>query len=170
MAKTFGGKINLLRVYLKNNELERSIILSCLFSCLMITARILYTGQLLFIFLLWNLFLAYLPYAIPLLLTQQWIKDKVKFAAAFTCWIIVLPNSFYIITDLFHLGINNDVPLWFDLALIFSFAWNGLVMGVLSIWEMEKRLTLHRKISNEWLFIFPVKCIRHLYRQVFAFQ
>jgi len=164
MIKLLESNIYLRKIYFQKNELDRAIILSCLFSLLMITARIIYTGEMMFIFLVWNLFLAYLPYALPGFLKYwpQWIENKLRFSAAFLCWLMVLPNSFYILTDLFHLGINNAMPLWFDLALIFSFAWNGLLMGVLSIWEMEKMVKLHWKISNEWFFILPIMFLNAL--------
>ncbi len=164
MIKLLASNIYLRRIYFQKNELDRAIILSCLFSLLMISTRIVYTGELMFIFLVWNLFLAYLPYALLVFLKQQpqWIEEKLKFCVVLLCWLLILPNSFYILTDLFHLGINNAMPLWFDLALIFSFAWNGLIMGVLSVWEMEKMIRLHRKISNEWLFIFPIMFLNAL--------
>ncbi|HVE61574.1 MAG TPA: DUF1361 domain-containing protein [Chitinophagaceae bacterium] len=164
MNKLLENNIFLRRIYFQKSEFDRAIILSCLFSFFMVAARIIYTRELMFIFLLWNLFLAYLPYALPGFLKSQpqWIENKLKFAAVFLLWILILPNSFYIITDLFHLGINDAAPLWFDLALIFSFAWNGLIMGVLSVWEMEKMIRLHRKISNEWLFILPIMFLNAL--------
>ena len=33
--------------------------------------------------------------------------------------------------------IRTAIPLWFDLALIFSFAWNGIVLGIVSIRSIE---------------------------------
>src|SRR5437868_4514510 len=106
-------------------EVHRWLAGSMLFSLLLELTRIIQTGRLTFIFLIWNLFLASVPYFITSLLqvNRHWVKSKAKFAAIFIAWLLFIPNSFYLITDLFHLGISN-VPLWFDLALLLSFAWN----------------------------------------------
>ena len=52
-------------------------------------------------------------------------------------WLLFIPNSFYIITDLFHLTHVDSAPKWFDLLLLFSFAWNGIVLGIVSIRRTE---------------------------------
>jgi uncharacterized membrane protein len=73
-------------------------------------------------------------------------------------WLLFIPNSFYIITDLFHLGISN-VPIWFEVALLLSFAWNGLILGVLSVRQIEKIMRELFPNMNEFIFLFPVMCL-----------
>ncbi|HEX2534925.1 MAG TPA: DUF1361 domain-containing protein [Chitinophagaceae bacterium] len=146
------------QLYATRSEAEKALILSCAFSTALITIRILYTGSNSFRFLLWNLFLAFLPYALsgwmarkPSVVTSRW-----KFTAAFAAWFLFLPNSFYIITDLFHLGGDGPTPLWFDTAMILSFAWNGLVLGVLSVRGMEKLVAIRWNLHSPWLFLYPL--------------
>jgi len=72
---------------------------------------------------------------------------------------LFIPNSFYIITDLYHLGDKyNDrqTPQWFDLAMILSYVWNGLLLGVLSVRQMERALLPRQTLRNELLFLYPV--------------
>lgn len=148
----------LLRIYFAKTELERLLMLSCLFSIGMTAFRILYTDQWRFAWLSWNLFLALVPYLITRFTMQHpsWIERRWKFALTFVSWLLFLPNSFYIITDLFHLEISQHVPLWFDLALIFSFAWNGILLGVVSLRQMEKMVQLNFPFITEWQFVYPI--------------
>jgi uncharacterized membrane protein len=127
------------------------------FSLLLVMIRIMYTGSLTFIFLAWNLFLAFVPYAISTFLQNNpdWTMHKWKFSFAIAVWILFIPNAFYIITDLFHLGISQ-VPIWFELALLLSFAWNGLVLGILSVRQMEKIIQWKWPGMHEFFFLFPV--------------
>lgn len=146
------------------SELHRWLAASILFSVLMVTARIAYTGTLTFVFFVWNLFLAYVPYFISSWLQQHpaWIKKRWKFLPVFMAWLLFIPNSFYIITDLFHLSVYYGTPLWFDVALIFSFAWNGLLLGVLSVRQMEKIFRLQFPYRHELYFIYPVMFLNAL--------
>lgn len=145
-------------IYFNRTELERGLLLSCLFSIGLTGFRVFYTGQYLFVWLGWNLFLALLPYLITraAIRRPQWIESHTKFAVLFTVWLLFLPNSFYIITDLFHLQMRSEVPLWYDLALIFSFAWNGILLGAVSIRQVEKMLTVKWPFLQEWQFVYPV--------------
>lgn len=147
--------------WMLKDELHRWLSASMLFSVLMVAARIVYTGELTFIFLVWNLFLAYVPYFISswLQFRPDWIESNWKFAAAFFTWLLFVPNSFYIITDLFHLRNFFTAPVWFDLALILSFVWNGLLLGVLSVRQMERIVQLRFNIRHELLFIYPIMLV-----------
>src|SRR5215207_4955030 len=48
-------------------------------------------------------------------------------------WLLFLPNAPYILTDFIHLGKVGGVPLWFDTALIGTFAAAGLALGLGSL-------------------------------------
>lgn len=117
-----------------------------------------------FTFLVWNLFLAFIPYAITgwLVQNKDWIENRLKFCFIFIVWLLFIPNSFYIITDLFHLGNFADMPLWYDLAMILSFAWNGLVLGILSVRQMEKIIATSLFVRTELFFIWPVMFLNAL--------
>jgi uncharacterized membrane protein len=121
--------------------------------------RIIYTGHILFAFLTWNLFLAFVPYAISKKLNDAVIKNRWKFLVSVFVWLLFIPNSFYIITDLFHLDMNEDVPLWYDLALLLSFAWSGLLFGILSVRQMEKLFQKNFNKNFDLLFVLPVMAL-----------
>lgn len=146
------------KIYFLKSEINRLLLTSVAFGLLMVMARIVYTGQLTFAFLVWNLFLAFVPYLLSyqLLLKPAWIESKWKFALLFTIWLLFVPNSFYILTDLFHLYDSNAVPRWYDLMLIFSFAWNAMLLGILSVRQMEKIVQARWQFRNDWFFIYPI--------------
>lgn len=162
------------RLLLLRTELDRMLTASMLFSCTLVGLRILHTGRPTFLSMIWNLFLAYLPYAISTGLTTtrpapapgSMASLKVFLRAlTFLVWLLFIPNSFYILTDLYHLADshrNSRVPEWFDLALILSFAWNGLLLGVLSTRQVEKLLAPDTPVLRRWLFLYPVMWLNAL--------
>jgi uncharacterized membrane protein len=158
MIKTLQTNFLLRRLYFNKPEIERLLLLSSLFSVSLTIARILYTGEWMFAWLSWNLFLAVVPYLITrfAMRNPSWIENNFRFAALFVTWLLFIPNAFYIITDLFHLEMRVGVPLWFDLALIFSFAWNGILLGVLSVRQMEKMVQLKFPMITELQFAVPI--------------
>jgi uncharacterized membrane protein len=111
-----------------------------LFSCFctgILLIRILWTDQIRYIFLAWNLFLAWVPLLITLFLDDRLktgSRNKYCFGFGLIVWLLFLPNAPYIITDLLHLKGNTHVPIWFDSILIFSFALAGLLCGLFSLY------------------------------------
>lgn len=114
---------------------------------LMIAARVIYSGEYRFIFLIWNLFLAWIPFIISTSFKRiQHIKWR-KQSFVFFIWFLFFPNALYIVTDLIHLDIESTVPKWYDALLLFSSSITGLLMAFVSLLRMEKFLLL--KFSNK---------------------
>jgi len=153
------------RPFFLRSEMDRLLSLSMLFGLLLVAVRMIHTGRLTFIFLPWNLFLAYIPYFITEYLSRRQLHSKFLFGALSLAWLLCIPNSFYILTDLFHLGDwYNDrlMPQWYDLAMILSFAWNGLLLGVLSVRQMEKIFRPLLPAHREIFFLYPVMWLNAL--------
>jgi uncharacterized membrane protein len=112
--------------------------------------RFVYTDSKLFLFLNWNLFLAFVPWLFSSLIVirPKLRKRKVVIILFWLAWLLFFPNAPYILTDLFHLNIASAMPQWFDLMLILSFAWTGLLFGFFSLQDIEKTLGLfvHKKL------------------------
>ncbi|MEI9811033.1 MAG: DUF1361 domain-containing protein [Bacteroidota bacterium] len=142
-------------VFSSSFTLHHWFIVSCSFSYLLLCGRIAATGHLTYVFLLWNLFLAFVPYAISSWLSRsiRAIGNKWILALSLAVWLLFIPNSFYILTDLFHLRYIRSAPKWFDLLLLLSFAWNGLLFGIVSVRRIE--IILH-SVSGRRLSFFIV--------------
>jgi len=101
------------------------------FCLLLLFARIIRTEQLSYIFLIWNLFLAFIPYLLIKNFKQE--QHKLLQVIIIGTTILFLPNAPYILTDLFHLRERIAAPMWLDLILILSFAFLGMVFFILSV-------------------------------------
>ncbi|MFM2387997.1 MAG: hypothetical protein RL660_2754 [Bacteroidota bacterium] len=105
-------------------------------NCSIIVARMAYEGHLHGAYLIWNLLLAAIPFYISWLIAARQNSSVAMRAAMFVAWLLFLPNAPYIITDLVHLG-DIKVLRWYDVFIIFSFAINGLLYGVCSIYMLK---------------------------------
>ena len=118
--------------------------------------RFYYSGTSTYWFLLWNLFLAWLP-----LLSALLLWGIHQYAPRFTLlqwplllgWLAFFPNAPYLVTDFVHLTTRQNVPLWYDLMLIFSFAWNGLILGFTALWIVQEVLTAQFNRLTSWLVV-----------------
>jgi uncharacterized membrane protein len=140
------------------------LLLSCSFSMLLLAVRVAVTGSLFYAFLVWNLFLGFITYAITSFITknQKEHTSKPGFWLLFVAWLLFIPNSFYIITDFFHLDEGTAAPQWFDLVLIFSFAWNGLLAGIISLRQMERLVGCYLSPGLKWLFLYSIMFLNAL--------
>lgn len=94
--------------------------------------RVQYTQSLFFSFLIWNLFLAFIPYSISELLKMAHLS-KTTLCLSTIPWLLCLPNAPYIITDFVHLHHSKKPMLYYDIFMLFSFATTGLTLGVVSL-------------------------------------
>jgi len=117
---------------------------------LLLAIRIYYTGKLLYLFLVWNIFLAWIPFMLSSLFEKMsnksiWIRTLV-----ICSWLAFFPNALYIVTDLVHLQIESTVPKWFDAVLLFSASVVGLMMAFISLYRVENHLlkTVNKKTGQ----------------------
>ena len=113
-----------------------------LFSVTLLTYRIIKSEGLSYIFLAWNLFLALIPWWISNYLKQN-KSLQLKHVPLFGIWLLFIPNSPYILTDLFHLRPRPHLPLWFDLVLVLSFALIGMIVFLKSLKDMLSILKVY---------------------------
>lgn len=149
---------------MKHLSVNRMIYISLLLSLGMIVGRILYTGNHYGTFLIWNLFLAWLPFMFSKWLLKKNLKPFVQYSLLAT-WLLFFPNAPYIITDLFHLKQRVPVPYWYDLLLLFWASWNGLLLGIISLMNVERFLQSRFKprMVNIAIYLSLVLCAFGVY-------
>lgn len=99
-------------------------------------------------YLIWNLFLAWIPLVLScalvrLLKRQPWSSwPAISLTLA---WFIFLPNSFYMVSDFIHLQDTPRTNVLFDSLMFSLFILNGLILGYTSLYlvqrELRKRLS-----------------------------
>ena len=122
-------------------------------SVVLITFRVFLTHKISFVFLLWNLFLALIPFGLSTMLglSAGRLKARVLLPVG-AAWLLFFPNAPYILTDLFHLEPRAGVPYWYDLALLLSCAWNGLMLAYASLTDMQQLVTRRLGWWSGWAF------------------
>ena len=126
---------------------------------LLVAVRIVWTRDLVYASLVWNLFLAWLPLAFALLAGDEFHLAKTRnwrflgFAAA---WLLFFPNAPYIFTDVVHLTTYFYRHFWVDLVLILLCALTGLVLGFVSLFLMQGVVRRLFGTLTSWLFIGAV--------------
>lgn len=120
------------------------------FIAILIAARIIYSGNNLYLFLVWNLFLAWIPYVISLYFKKSISKTKIVQVLLFTSWLLFFPNALYIVTDIIHVKETEAAPVWFDAILLFVSSFAGLALAFASIINVENLLRhyFHKRFAN----------------------
>jgi uncharacterized membrane protein len=131
-------------------------------SAALVLARILWTGNLRYSFLIWNLFLAWLPMIFALLACEKFRRASGRdwgFLGLAGAWLLFFPNAPYIFTDLIHLTSRFYSNFWVDLSLILLTALTGLVLGFVSLYLMQSVVERILGRAASWLFIAAVAAL-----------
>jgi uncharacterized membrane protein len=67
------------------------------------------------------------------------------------CWLLFFPNAPYIVTDFIHLREPANAPLWFDVVLIASFAFTGLLLGFVSLNRVQQLVAEAAGVALGWV-------------------
>ncbi|MEK0314300.1 DUF1361 domain-containing protein [Cohnella sp. 56] len=143
------------------------------FLCLMmLVVRSAQIGDDRYRFLLWNLFLAWLPLIVSMaasgadrLLSGLPSARGLVLAVLGVGWLLLYPNAPYLTTDFIHLIMNpvyswrqstGSLLVWYDLVVFFLFAWCGLLLGYESMRQFHRLVGSHLGAAAGWLFIVAV--------------
>lgn len=116
-------------------------------------------------FFVWNLTLAWIPLLLSVRLTYL-LKTKLwsswEALATSVAWLIFLPNSFYMISDLIHLQSVNRAEVLYYSVTFMSFIVTAVILGYSSLYlvHLQLRKRLSAQLSMAWaaatLFICSV--------------
>jgi uncharacterized membrane protein len=106
-------------------------------------------------YLVWNLFLAWLPLVFALRLVivlraKLWSSWEAVILSVL--WLLFLPNSFYMISDFIHLERLPTVDLLQDAVMITAFVYLSLTIGFSSLYLVH--LEFKKRFSPRWSALF----------------
>lgn len=137
-------------------KLHAILFASVAFCGVMTVARVYLFGSWSKIFLLWNLFLAIIPFGISVLL--GWLDKSAAKTSVFVfyplaaLWLLFFPNAPYVLTDLIHLR-PVGIPIWYELFILLTFAWTSLMFGFVSLFNMQQLVVQRFNATAGWLFV-----------------
>ncbi len=123
----------------RRRAIYAALALLSLFAVALVVARYAYSQEPRFGGLIWNLFLAWIPFGLATLVYDRH-RAGARPAALLplgALWLLFLPNAPYIVTDFKHLAPSGRVPLWFDVVVIAAPAWTGMLLGFLSLYLVQ---------------------------------
>lgn len=146
-------------------------VLSCVATSMLIF-RFFQTGELKFFYLVWNLFLAWVPFGLSLViykLVQQPMKKEIKgivVGGVGALWLLFFPNAPYMLTDFIHFrGIpfyvldggvsrfNSDLTVWFDFVINSLFIFIGALLGFLALYILHQLVRHYVGSLIGWSFV-----------------
>ena len=124
----------------------------------MVSVRVAYTDNNHYVSLLWNLFLAWIPFALALQVYERYRRgaSALSLWAGGLLWLVFFPNAPYIVTDFKYLGTWAGAPLWYDAVLLSAAAGGGLLLGFVSLYAMQAVVRRALGTLSAWLFVVGV--------------
>jgi uncharacterized membrane protein len=132
-----------------------ALIGASLFCVALVGVRYSESGSTKFGGLAWNLFLAWIPFVLAVLVYDRWRRGRHASPSLFllgALWLLFFPNAPYIVTDFVHLEPTNDAPYWYDAVTVSAFAWTGVLLGFASLFLMQTVVRQWRGVVSGWIF------------------
>ncbi len=135
----------------------KALVLSNFMSLVLLIIKMISTHSWVYLYLSWNIFLAWLCLLFAYGLTVH-LKNGLwrSWQAVALCilWLGFLPNSFYLSTDLMHLRNSTASTVLFDVTLFVLFMFNGFVSGIWSTFLVHSALL--KRFKSIYCHIFIV--------------
>jgi uncharacterized membrane protein len=137
--------------------------LACALCIALVAARVAYSESEDHLGLIWNLFLAWIPFMLAYFAhaaswRRIWLYLVIPLIALL--WLIFFPNAPYMLTDLQDLARKTtDAPLWYDVLIVVWCTWTGMLLGVISLYLMQD--IVHRAFGRSagWIFVLVISAL-----------
>lgn len=130
----------IITIHILNRKQNTTVWLTSIVAITLLLLRVKITHSMYLLFLIWNLFLAIIPYFLSSTIYNNFF-DKNKRLQNYIyglTWLLFIPNTFYILTDFTHLHYNSVLQFSLDLLIITSFSIVGFYVGLLSLHHMHQ--------------------------------
>lgn len=108
-------------------------------------------------FLVWNLFLAWVPLIAAALAFALARRGAGPLATVLILvWLLFFPNAPYMLTDFIHLHGDGPSPLWYDALMLSSFAWTALMLGFASLYLVHAIIRQRTGTAVGWIVVVCV--------------
>jgi len=130
------------------------LVAASLFCVALVLLRLEQSGSTKFTGLIWNLFLAWIPFLLAVAVYDGWRRKRGRGSLVVlgAVWLLFFPNAPYIVTDFVHLERTADAPYWFDAITVSAFAWTGVLLGFASLFLMQTVVRQWRGVVSGWIF------------------
>lgn len=155
------------RNYFLRNRYSISVFVLLNIACAVVVglvlARVAYSDSGRHLGLIWNLFLAWIPFMLAYFahavswrrVTLYLIIPSIAFL-----WLIFYPNAPYMLTDLQDLARRaSGAPLWYDVIIIVWSSWTGMLLGVISLYLMQDIIIRSFGRAAGWIFVFVISAL-----------
>ena len=134
--------------------------LACAICIMLVLARVAYSDSGRHTGLIWNLFLAWIPFMLAYFAhAVSWRRATLYLIIPMIAllWLIFFPNAPYMLTDLQDLARRaSDAPLWYDVIIVVWCSWTGMMLGVISLYLMQDIIVRTFGRTAGWLFVFVI--------------
>lgn len=151
------ARLDNLHRFLKD-QMFYPVALSSMLGVAFFVVRWLWSDTYLHRFLMWNLFLAWIP-----LVCAMWMAAMHNRRAAAwqyllpsVVWLLFFPNAAYLVTDLYNLTDMPPVPFWYDIGFFATLAWTGLLLAVASLQIVQRMVRESFGVVSSWLVVLIV--------------
>ena len=129
----------------------------------LVLARVAYSDSGRHLGLIWNLFLAWIPFILAYFAhAVSWRRATLYLVMPLIAllWLIFFPNAPYMLTDLQDLSRRaTDAPLWYDVIIVGWSSWTGMLLGVISLYLMQDIIVRSFGHTTGWIFVFVISAL-----------
>jgi len=137
--------------------------LACAICVMLVVARVAYSDSGRHTSLLWNLFLAWIPFMLAYFAHMvSWRRATLYLIIPIIAFLslIFYPNAPYMLTDLQDRSRRaSDAPLWYDVIIVVWCSWTGMLLGVISLYLMQDIMIRTFGRATGWIFVFVISAL-----------